>query len=100
MPSRGHTDFGSGRVSVYDPDINPTYRTGLWATCPLAEYLHDPSIGFFLREDFASYNAAATTGDYVLTAATAGTAAISTAAPGVLELDSASSTSTQGANLQ
>lgn len=66
----------------------------------MAEYLHDPSVGVYLQEDFTSYNAAATTGDYVLTQATAGTAAISTAAPGVLELDSASSTVTQGATLQ
>jgi hypothetical protein len=99
MSSRGFT-HKSGRVSQYDPAINSAFPTGLWATCPLAEYLHDPSIGVYLRESFTSYDAAATTGDYVLTAATAGTAAISIAAPGVLEVDSASSTSTQGATLQ
>lgn len=98
MPSKGLNQ--AGRVSVYDPEINPTHQTGLWRTCPMAEYLHDPSVGVLLQEDFQSYNAAATTGDYVLTQATTGTAAISTAAPGVLELDSNSTTATQGANLQ
>lgn len=99
MATRGYTG-PEGRVSVYDPAINPTALTGLWRTCPLAEYLHDPSVGVLLQEDFVSYDATATTGDYLLTQATTGTGAISTAAPGVLELDSNSTTSTQGANLQ
>lgn len=99
MASRGFT-HGSGRASVYDDAINPSYPSGLWANCPLLEYLHDPSIGVYLQEDFTSYDAEATNGEYVLTQATAGSAAISTAAPGVLELDSGSSTASQGANLQ
>lgn len=101
MPTRGYT-HPSGRVSHFDPLINPGHKNnpGLWATCPLMEWLSDPSIGFFLREDFASYDAAATTGDYVLTQATTGTAAISSAAPGVLEVDSNSTTGSQGVNLQ
>ena len=98
MPSRGFNQ--AGRTSVYDPLVNPTHPTGLWRTCPLAEWLHDPSIGIMLSEDFSSYDAAATDGDYVLTQATAGTGAISTAAPGVLELDCNSTTATQGVTLQ
>jgi len=99
MASRGYTG-ADGRVSVYDPSINSTHVTGLWRSCPLAEYAANPAVGILLDEPFVSYDATATTGDYLLTAATAGTAAISTAAPGVLEVDSASSTSTQGATLQ
>jgi hypothetical protein len=99
MATRGYTGR-DGRVSVFDPTINPTAQTGLWRTCPMGEYLHDPSVGILLIEDFQNYDATATTGDYLLTQATTGTGAISTAAPGVLELDSASSTATQGANLQ
>jgi hypothetical protein len=53
-----------------------------------------------LCEDFVSYDAAATTGDYVLTQATQGTGAISTTEPGVLVLDSNSATVAQGATLQ
>jgi hypothetical protein len=100
MPSRGYTDPGTRRTSVYDPTLSSNYANNLWRDCPLQEYTHDPSIGIYLNESFNSYDAAATTGDWVLTQATAGTAAISTAAPGVLELDSGSSTTQQGANLQ
>ena len=98
MASRGFNS--GGRVSVYDPAINSTYPTGLWKNCPLAEFKHDPSVGVLLDEVFAGYNAAATTGDYTLTQATAGTAAISTTAPGTLSIDSGSTTATQGANVQ
>lgn len=97
MASRGNTHPGSGNVSVYDDTLNPGAPSGLWANCPLAEYRHDPSIGVMLDESFVGYDA---TDDYTLTQATAGTAAISTAAPGVLEIDSASTTVTQGVNLQ
>lgn len=100
MPSRGFTDPGTRRTSIYDPTLSSGYSANLWRSCPLQEYAHDPMIGFMIDERWHSYNAAATTGDYVLTQATQGTAAISTAAPGVLELDSNSSTSTQGATLQ
>lgn len=99
MPSRGNI-HGDGRVGVYDPEINSGFKTGVWANCPLAEYLHDPSVGVLLQEDWQSYDPEATNGDYVLTQATAGAAAISTAGAGVLELDSGSTTATQGANLQ
>jgi hypothetical protein len=100
MPSRGHTDIGTGRTSVYDPLLSSTYSTNLWKTCPLQEYAHDPFIGVLLDERWVSYNAAATSGDYVLTQATAGTGAISTAAPGVFELDCNSTTQGQGAQVQ
>lgn len=100
MPTRGYTDPGTRVCSHYDPTLSTGYSANLWKTCPLLEYMFDPMIGTLLDERWNSYDAATTTGDYVLTQATAGTAAISTAAPGVLELDSNSSTATQGANLQ
>ena len=99
MVSRGFTD-GSGRVSQYDPTLSTNYTAGLWRDCPLAEYMHDHSIGTLLTENWMTYDATATTGDYLLTQATQGTGAISTADTGVLELDSNSGTVTQGANLQ
>lgn len=100
MPSTGFFD-PTGRVSIYDPSISTTYSTSsLWRTCPLLEYLHDPSIGFYLDERFASYNAAASTGDYTLTQATSGSAAISTTIPGTLAIDAGATTDNQGANLQ
>ena len=99
MPTRGYTGR-DGRVGVYDPAINPTHVTGLWRSCPLAEYAHDPMTGVLLNEPFVSYDAAATTGDYTLTQATTGTAAVSTTMPGVLSIDSGSTTVVQGANVQ
>lgn len=72
----------------------------LWGDCPLANWLLDPSIGVHLIEDWQSYDPEATNGDWVLTQATAGAAAISTAKTGVLELDSNSTTQAQGAQIQ
>jgi hypothetical protein len=99
MPTRGHTD-ATGRCSHFDPTLSSGYSANLWKSCPLLEYMFDPMIGFMVDERWNSYDAAATTGDYVLTQATAGTAAISTAAPGVLELDCNSTTEGQGVTLQ
>jgi hypothetical protein len=97
--SRGNVS-GSGVATIYDDVMNPASVSGLWADCPLLAYACDHKIGTLLDETFTRYDAAATDGDYVLTQATTGAAAISTAAPGVLELDSNSTTSAQGANLQ
>ena len=98
MPTKGFQV--AGRSSIYDPSLSPTFASGLWKTCPLLEYLFDQSIGYYLNENFEHYNAAATTGDYVLTQATAGSAAKSTTVPGTLSIDSGSTTVTQGANVQ
>jgi hypothetical protein len=100
MPTRGYTDPGTRRASHYDPNLSSGYSTNLWKTCPLLEYMFDPMIGVLLDERWQSYDAAATTGDYVGTQATAGTAAISTAAPGVLEVDCNSTTQGQGFQIQ
>ena len=99
MPTRGHVQ-AANRISVYDPLLNPGFPRGLWRTCPRDIALYDPSVGVTLDEPFVHYDAAATDGDYVLTQATAGAAAISAAAPGVLELDSNSTTEAQGAQIQ
>lgn len=101
MPSRGFTHPGTRRISVYDPTLSSNYANGLWANCPLQEYLHDPSIGVLLDEQFNNYDATATTGDYVLTqAGAAGSAAKSTTIIGTLSITAGSSTATQGANVQ
>lgn len=100
MPSRGYTTPGSRRTSVYDPLLSTAYPNSLWTDCPLQEYAHDPMIGMYLNESFVSYNAAATTGDYLLTAATSGTGAISTVYPGALALDAGATTANQGPQIQ
>lgn len=76
------------------------FQAGVWKNAPLDRLRYDPYYAVELDEPWQTYDPTATTGDYVLTQATTGTAAISTAAPGVLELDSNSTTSTQGAQIQ
>lgn len=83
------------------PLINAAaFRAGVWANAPLVEHRFDPSIAVLLDEQWQSYDPEATNGDWVLTQATTGTGAKSTADPGVLLLDSDSTTSTQGAQIQ
>ncbi len=96
MATRGHQGAG-GVMSLYDPALSADFKTGIWADCPLLEYANDPSMGMLLDEPFICYDA---TDDYTLTQATAGTAGVSIAAPGVLEIDSSSTVAGQGANLQ
>jgi hypothetical protein len=69
----------------------------LWSDCPLAEYVHNPSLGVLHDERFESLD---TTDIWTLTQSVTGAAALSAAAPGVLELDSNSTTVVQGGNLQ
>lgn len=76
------------------------FQAGVWKNAPLDRLRYDPYYAVELDEPWQTFDTTATTGDYVLTQATTGTGAISTAAPGVLELDSNSTTSTQGAQIQ
>lgn len=101
MPTRGYTDIGSGRASFYDPTLSTTYSTStLWANCPLLEYFFDPSIGILFDWNGTSYDATATTGDWVGTAATSGSAAMSTTIPGCLAIDAGATTDNQGFQIQ
>lgn len=97
--TKGYT-ASNKRMSFYDPALTPTHKTGLWKTCPLLEYMFDPTIGIYLNESWQNYDPEATNGEYVLTQATTGTAGISTAEGGVLELDSNSTTAAQGVQIQ
>lgn len=89
-----------GRTSIYDPDLVSTHATGVWKNAPCFEWMCNPMHGVLLSECWQTYDATATTGDYVLTQATTGAAAISAANPGVLELDCDSTTAAQGAQIQ
>jgi len=99
MPTRGY-QHPAGRSSFYDPTINPTHLTSLWSDCPLLEYMFDPSIGTLLEYNGHDYDPEATNGNYVLTQATAGSAAMSTTESGTLLISAGSTTSTHGANVQ
>jgi hypothetical protein len=99
MPTRGYT-YPDGRASFYDPLLTSTHLSGLWKDCPLLEYMFDPSIGTLLDYTGHAYDPEATNGDYVLTQATAGSAAMSTTVPGTLNISAGSTTATHGANVQ
>ncbi len=100
MTTRGHTNQKYGVASNYDPVANPTFTRNHWRTCPMLEALHDPFQINAFDEQHTSYNATATTGDYLLTQATAGTAAMSTTVSCALTLNAGSTTNTQGPNVQ
>ena len=93
-------------LNFYDQGLNNAFPSGVWADCPLQAIATDPSVGFVFFEDFAGPmqgDATATTNldGWVVTQATAGAVDLSITAPGgVLEIDSASTTATQGINLQ
>lgn len=83
------------------PILNsPAFQKGVWGNSPLVQRGFDASLAVLLDEQFVSYDAAATTGDYVATQATTGTAATSTAFPGALLIDAGATTANQGLNLQ
>src|SRR5690606_28249976 len=92
------SNYERGSLLFYVPGLTP--RPSLWQDCPLPALLSDPTIGHMDWEQFKSFNAAASTGDWVVTQATNGAAALSAAEGGVLEVDSDSTTATQGANVQ
>lgn len=92
--------YSSNGLHFRHDDYSPAEGKSLWEDCPLLAHRSDPYVGTLLDEQWVGYDAAATSGDYVLTQATQGTGAISTAEEGVLELDANSTTATQGANLQ
>lgn len=76
------------------------FQAGVWKNAPIDRLRYDQYYAVELIEPWQSYDPEATNGEYVLTQATTGTAAVSSAAPGVLELDSNSTTATQGAQIQ
>lgn len=75
------------------------FQAGVWKNAPLDRLRYDPFYAVVLDEGFVGYDAS-TGGEYTLTQATAGSAAISTTYPGTLAIDSGSTTATQGANVQ
>lgn len=76
------------------------YSKGVWGSAPLQELVFDPYVGHLLDENWQSFDSEASVGDWVVTQATAGTAAKSAAETGVLLLDSDSTTAAQGVQIQ
>ena len=99
------TWWKSNVMNFRDYDLSPAKGKSLWENCPLLAIEANPVVGFKFIEDFVNWRGAVVTGTtmtgWTVTAATAGTVAITAgAAGGILEIDSASSTAAQGANVQ
>ena len=95
----------NNKLSFFDPGIDSTHPTGVWATCPNLELLCNPQIGFIFFEDFLRMQGdeTATTNldGWTLTQASTGAVNLSDDAKGgVLELDSNSTTEAYGAQIQ
>lgn len=76
------------------------FHANLWANAPALEQLFDPTVAVYLNEQFQSLNTVSTTGDWVGTAATTGSAAVSTSVIGAVTLDAGATTAAQGYQLQ
>ena len=105
MANRTRSSHSKGVLNFYDDQINPTFKTGVWADCPLLAMACDPTVGYEFFEDFMNWKgvAVATTAmaGWTVTQDTTGAVSISdTAQGGVLEIDSNSGTVEQGINLQ
>ena len=105
MANRARSFYNKGVHNFYDDQINSTFKTGVWADCPLLAALIDPTVGYVFFEDFMNWKgvAVATTAmaGWTLTQANSGAATTSdTEQGGILLLDSASDTEAYGAQIQ
>ena len=91
----------NGRQNFYDDGVNTTFKTGVWANCPLTAMACDPTVAYEIFDDFL-YTSDTELGElYTATQATTGTFALDTSNPaGVALADSASGNATEGINVQ
>lgn len=82
------------------PFSRSQFTAGLWRNAPLRQAFFQPLRYIDHVERWQSYDPEATNGEWVLTQATAGTAALDTTRSGVMLLDSGSTTATQGVQIQ
>ena len=106
MANRARSFYNKGVHNFYDDQINSTFKTGVWADCPLVAIACDPTVGYVFFEDFMNWKGAAieTTnmaGWTVTQGDSSGAVSISdTAQGGVLLIDSADTDTGDGVNLQ
>lgn len=91
--------YWKNNVMNFHDESDTTFRSGVWADCPLLAARSSPNIGYGIFEDFTNIDAATLAG-YTATPATTGTFTLGTAAGGTAEADSGSTTQHQGINVQ
>jgi len=75
-------------------------RSAVWGGFPMQDLLSEPGKAFYDFDDLAHIDSTATTGKWVLTQVTSGTAVIIDGAGGLLKLDAGATTADQGVQLQ
>ena len=105
MANATRSFWKNGVMNFWDKGINTTFPTGVWADCPILAMRCDPTVAYEFFEDFMDQKGDATASQnmdgWTVTQASTGTVDIDdTAQGGVLLIDSASSTATQGVQIQ
>ena len=52
MAKQMRSFWKEGAMGFYDEALNPEYKIGVWATCPLLAIMCDPSLGTIFYDDF------------------------------------------------
>lgn len=99
MSNQSRSYWKNGVHNFYDEGLDTTWKTGVWADCPLQAIRSNPHIGYLIEEDFTNVDAATMAG-YTATQASTGTWALGTAAGGYALADCNSGTQHQGINVQ
>lgn len=76
------------------------FQAGVWKRAPLDRERYDPFYVIDLFDQFTNFDTTSSTGSWVSTQATTGTAAISTSVPGAILLDAGATTAAQGIQVQ
>jgi len=91
--TRSHWD--SGAMNFYDASLDTTWKTGVWADCPLLAIAANPQVGYTFFEDFTNYQGTIAnadpptmTGWTAIQSNTTGGLAILDTVGGILEIDS------------
>jgi len=105
MANSTRSYWKNGNLGFYDGSVNTTYKTGVWADCPLLAAAIDPTVAYIFFEDFMNLTgvAIATTAMAGWTVSQSSTGAVSTSDTeqgGILLLDSASTTAAYGVQIQ
>jgi hypothetical protein len=86
------------QLNFTDDLLSPAKGTSLWQSCPLLAIMEDPTVGHIHFDDFHQLTKAAD--NWILTAATTGTAVAGVLAGGVATLDAGAITDGQGPQIQ
>lgn len=85
-------------LNFFDDQLNPTFRTGLWANCPVLPILCDPGLGVIYCDDMFDVNDAGGDSKYTESGDTPAVS-VTDAANGVISLAPAAATNNHAATI-